>query len=42
MKIKNLNLDKLVWKTIISIWIDENKWEIRIHFNDDNTLIIDI
>ena len=43
---KNINkqdLDKLVGMTIISIWIDEEKREIRIHFDDDNTfLVIDI
>lgn len=42
IKIKEWNLDKLVWKTVISTAYDEEKYEIRIYFNDSNTLIIDI
>ncbi len=41
MKIKKWDLDKLVWKTVISTEYDEEKCKIRIYFNDGNTLIID-
>ena len=43
MNMKNINkndLDELVWKTIIAIWIDEEKWQIRIHFDDNNTFLV--